>query len=87
MGRVVFGLQCQQCGEEHRIGLRHAEIQLIDSNSDDPKAEGVRWDRDIACEKCGATGQIRFANDSESLDWVDSDAAWLAAQQGDDAPD
>jgi hypothetical protein len=70
LARVVFGFQCQRCGEEHRIGL---------NSSDFPQLEPEIWKtieetaiskyEKFVCSKCGAPGEVLFSADLKMIDW------------------
>jgi hypothetical protein len=66
LARVVFGFQCQQCGEEHRIGLNGSDLRRLAPREAESLSSQL-----LACSKCGATGNVQFSADRTSLDWIE----------------
>ena len=73
IGRVVYGLQCQSCGEETRVGLGDKSLRQLEYTR---RAESFKVVV-LRCASCGAEGQVTFQGDPHNL-WYrldDEDAA------------
>ena len=79
LARVVFGFQCQECGEEHRIGLNGSDLRLLrprvlkdvkDAETHISEMHTFQGEV-IACSKCGSTGSVLFTAERTCPDWVE----------------
>jgi len=69
LARVVFGFQCQQCGEEHRIGLHGSDFPQLEPEMKPVEATAITKYEKFVCSKCGATGEVLFSADLSEIDW------------------
>lgn len=75
LARVVFGFQCQECGEEHRTGLNGSDLRqlrprVVKAAGHISETHSFRAEV-IACSKCGSTGSVSFTAERTPPDWVE----------------